>query len=250
MFTIGALPALMTLWVRRAIPESERWEHVNTQRRRNCERETLGAEELALARITLVDLFADPFDGASSLPRSCRLVPPSRCRVFQLRKRSRWSYRWGPHHNLSIALNYSLINAGNLRPRILNALGGVTSVVISDASASIQNHSYAASLNPIVISGLFHGQDPLRILDRSDGLSNQTRILDPTRGQIIPAPSQRSIGCDLPLIGCQRNSAAATATTIAVATSAKILLDVPKVGRGIHSIPSPRASQWPAIMRE
>jgi hypothetical protein len=59
-FIIGALPALMTLWVRRAIPESERWEHVNTQRRRNRERETLGAEELALARITLVDLFADP----------------------------------------------------------------------------------------------------------------------------------------------------------------------------------------------
>lgn len=64
MFIIGVLPALMTLWVRRAIPESERWEHVNTQRRAAVERkrsgETLGAEELALARITLVDLFADP----------------------------------------------------------------------------------------------------------------------------------------------------------------------------------------------
>ncbi len=64
MFIIGVLPALMTLWVRRAIPESERWERVNTQRRAAVERkrsgETLGAEELALTRITLVDLFADP----------------------------------------------------------------------------------------------------------------------------------------------------------------------------------------------
>ena len=63
MFIIGVLPALMTLWVRRAIPESERWERVNTQRRAALQRkrsgETLGAEELALARITLVDLFAD-----------------------------------------------------------------------------------------------------------------------------------------------------------------------------------------------
>jgi MFS family permease len=64
MFIIGVLPALVTLWVRRAIPESERWEHANEQRRaavkRRREGETLGAEELALARITLVDLFADP----------------------------------------------------------------------------------------------------------------------------------------------------------------------------------------------
>jgi MFS family permease len=64
MFISGVSPALMTLWVRRAIPESERWEHVNTRRRaavkRKREGETLGAEELALARITLVDLFADP----------------------------------------------------------------------------------------------------------------------------------------------------------------------------------------------
>jgi MFS family permease len=63
MFFIGVLPALMTLWVRRAIPESDRWEQVNTQRRAAVKRkrggETLGAEERALARITLVDLFAD-----------------------------------------------------------------------------------------------------------------------------------------------------------------------------------------------
>jgi MFS family permease len=62
MFIIGVLPALMTLWVRRSIPESERWERVNTRRRAAVERKrsgaALGAEERALVRITLVDLFA------------------------------------------------------------------------------------------------------------------------------------------------------------------------------------------------
>jgi MFS family permease len=64
MFLIGVLPALMTLWVRRTIPESGRWERVNTERRAVAERERSGAalsdEERALARITVVDLFADP----------------------------------------------------------------------------------------------------------------------------------------------------------------------------------------------
>ena len=64
MFLIGVLPALMTLWVRRAIPESERWERVNDQRQAALERkrsgETLGAQEEALARFTLSDLFAEP----------------------------------------------------------------------------------------------------------------------------------------------------------------------------------------------
>src|SRR6267154_6595613 len=52
MFIIGVLPALMTLWVRRAIPESERWERVNTQRRAAVERKrsgaSLGAQDEAL----------------------------------------------------------------------------------------------------------------------------------------------------------------------------------------------------------
>jgi MFS family permease len=46
------------------IPESERWERVNTQRRAAVERKrsgvTFGPEERALVRITLVELFADP----------------------------------------------------------------------------------------------------------------------------------------------------------------------------------------------
>jgi MFS family permease len=63
MFIIGVLPALMTLWVRRSIPESERWEQVRARRRAAVERKrtgaALGEEERALARITVVDLFAD-----------------------------------------------------------------------------------------------------------------------------------------------------------------------------------------------
>jgi len=54
---------LMTLWVRRSIPESERWERVRAKRRAAVERKRsgamLGAEERALVRITFVDLFAD-----------------------------------------------------------------------------------------------------------------------------------------------------------------------------------------------
>src|SRR5215469_13072056 len=52
MFIIGVLPALMTLWIRRSIPESERWEQVRARRRMAAERKrsggTLGAEEQAL----------------------------------------------------------------------------------------------------------------------------------------------------------------------------------------------------------
>src|SRR3981081_3353805 len=32
MFLLGGAPALLTLWIRRAIPESDRWERVNEQR--------------------------------------------------------------------------------------------------------------------------------------------------------------------------------------------------------------------------
>jgi MFS family permease len=64
MFLIGVLPALMTLWVRRAIPESERWERVNDQRQAAIERKrsgaSLGAQDEALARFTVADLFVEP----------------------------------------------------------------------------------------------------------------------------------------------------------------------------------------------
>jgi MFS family permease len=64
MFFIGVLPALLTLWVRRAIPESERWERVNDQRQAAIEKKrtgaSLGAHDEALARFTVSDLFVEP----------------------------------------------------------------------------------------------------------------------------------------------------------------------------------------------
>ena len=64
MFLLGILPALLTLWVRRAIPESEPWQRVDAQRRAALERKrsgaALGAQDRALARFTVADLFADP----------------------------------------------------------------------------------------------------------------------------------------------------------------------------------------------
>jgi MFS family permease len=64
MFLLGILPGLLTLWVRRAIPESERWERVDVQRRNASERARSGAvlrpEEQALVRFTVTDLFAEP----------------------------------------------------------------------------------------------------------------------------------------------------------------------------------------------
>jgi MFS family permease len=63
MYLVGMLPALLTFWIRRSVPESPRWEHSNERRRaaRNLQRQgaKLEGEEAALARFTLVDLFAD-----------------------------------------------------------------------------------------------------------------------------------------------------------------------------------------------
>ena len=64
MFLLGVLPALLTLWIRRSIPESDRWERVNEQRNAATAREksgaTLNEKEQALARFTVADLFAEP----------------------------------------------------------------------------------------------------------------------------------------------------------------------------------------------
>jgi MFS family permease len=64
MFLLGVVPALLTLWIRRSIPESEKWERVNAQRNVATERERSGAalteQERALARFTVADLFAEP----------------------------------------------------------------------------------------------------------------------------------------------------------------------------------------------
>jgi MFS family permease len=64
MFLLGVAPALLTLWIRRAIPESERWERVNERRAAATERKRSGAslsgQEESLARFTVIDLFAEP----------------------------------------------------------------------------------------------------------------------------------------------------------------------------------------------
>src|SRR5262249_46309478 len=64
MYLIGVLPALLTLWIRSGIPESGLWEKSADRRREAVARQragvALGAEERALARFTVVDLFAEP----------------------------------------------------------------------------------------------------------------------------------------------------------------------------------------------
>src|SRR5581483_7539731 len=44
IFLLGVVPALLTLWIRRSIPESDRWERVNEQRHAATERASAGAK--------------------------------------------------------------------------------------------------------------------------------------------------------------------------------------------------------------
>jgi MFS family permease len=64
MFLIGVLPALLTFWIRRNIPESPRWEESDRRRRAARDLKRQGAallgENAALVRFTLVDMFAEP----------------------------------------------------------------------------------------------------------------------------------------------------------------------------------------------
>jgi MFS family permease len=63
MYLVGVLPALATLWIRRSIPESPRWQRSNELRfqARDLKRHgaTLSDDHAALTRFTLVDLFSD-----------------------------------------------------------------------------------------------------------------------------------------------------------------------------------------------
>jgi MFS family permease len=63
MFLIGILPALLTFWIRTAIPEPSAWERADARRRAARERrrhgEALSGEEQSLIRFTIADLFAD-----------------------------------------------------------------------------------------------------------------------------------------------------------------------------------------------
>ena len=63
MYLVGVLPALITLWIWRTIPESRRWE-VSHERRREARAlrqsgATLGGEHAALTRFTVMDLFLE-----------------------------------------------------------------------------------------------------------------------------------------------------------------------------------------------
>lgn len=64
MYLIGALPALLTLWIRRAIPESALWEKANELRKAANQRKRSGesaiAEDRSLTRFTFLDLFSSP----------------------------------------------------------------------------------------------------------------------------------------------------------------------------------------------
>jgi MFS family permease len=64
MFLIGILPALLTLWMRTSIDESQTWQKTDARRRDARVRKESGAaltpDEQALTRFTIADLFAEP----------------------------------------------------------------------------------------------------------------------------------------------------------------------------------------------
>jgi MFS family permease len=64
MFLVGILPALFTLWIRSSIEESQAWQEVDARRRqaRGPQRSgaALAADDRALIRFTIADLFAEP----------------------------------------------------------------------------------------------------------------------------------------------------------------------------------------------
>jgi MFS family permease len=64
MYLLGVLPGLFCLWIRRGIPESPLWERSSQQRKAAQARKRRGvkldANDQALTRFTLVELFADP----------------------------------------------------------------------------------------------------------------------------------------------------------------------------------------------
>jgi MFS family permease len=63
MFLLGVLPALLTLWIRKAIPESALWEAVKAKRAAAQQRlnsgATLSGDDEQLTKFTLTDLFSD-----------------------------------------------------------------------------------------------------------------------------------------------------------------------------------------------
>src|SRR5262249_21317094 len=66
LFLLGVAPALLTLWIRRAIPESDKWERVNERRAAATERKRSGGNPRrageSLGPFTLIYLFAGARD--------------------------------------------------------------------------------------------------------------------------------------------------------------------------------------------
>jgi MFS family permease len=64
MYFIGVIPALFALWLRTSVDESQKWEHTNEKRKSAREKKksgtTMAAEDHALTRFTVADLFSDP----------------------------------------------------------------------------------------------------------------------------------------------------------------------------------------------
>jgi MFS family permease len=64
MFLIGILPAFLTLWIRTSIDEPQAWQRIDARRRDARARKDAGAalsaDEQALTRFTVADLFAEP----------------------------------------------------------------------------------------------------------------------------------------------------------------------------------------------
>lgn len=60
MFLIGVLPALFALWLRRGVPESDRWTKVASRRAALQDRTELSEEERSYTRFTLRQIMVDP----------------------------------------------------------------------------------------------------------------------------------------------------------------------------------------------
>ncbi len=75
MYVIGVLPALLTLWIRTGIPESQLYGSAADERRKAARRAPAApvrrsrTEEQALTRFTFVDLFVEPDASAADRDR-------------------------------------------------------------------------------------------------------------------------------------------------------------------------------------
>ncbi len=60
MFLLGVLPAFFALWLRRSVPESEKWTKVKDRRAALQSQDTLSEEERTYTKFTLRQILADP----------------------------------------------------------------------------------------------------------------------------------------------------------------------------------------------